>query len=211
MSSGDEYVLDTGVLLYFLLTGQDRHLRDLVGDPLRVPRSVYDPDDRTLRDSARQRVGLLSEMRQSIDYYERAARRGDRTPELVDRVRLVDRLYDEGRLEVVDLTDAELILSARMQSRAHVETFGPASPLGAGEAACVAIAHHRGWILATDDNDALKALRRLRPDDTPSYERIRRLLIRGARSGLISRKLANEIHAEMVALGFWDAGRPFEG
>ncbi len=48
MSSERASIVDTVVLLYFLLVGQDALLRRLLGDPLRVPLAVYDPEERAL-------------------------------------------------------------------------------------------------------------------------------------------------------------------
>jgi len=81
--------------------------------------------------------------------------------------------------------------------------------LGPGEAACVAIAIERGWTIATDDADAFKVLDRLQGGQSYPYERIRKLLIRVADEGRISREEANRLHDEMCSLGFWDSGRPF--
>jgi hypothetical protein len=52
VSSDDDHILDTVVLLYFLLVQQAELLMDLIGRPLQVPFAVYDPDDRLLPDAA---------------------------------------------------------------------------------------------------------------------------------------------------------------
>ena len=48
MSSDDKHIIDTVVLLYFLLVGEEELLCTLVGTPLQVPLAVYDPEDRNL-------------------------------------------------------------------------------------------------------------------------------------------------------------------
>jgi predicted nucleic acid-binding protein len=105
------------------------------------------------------------------------------------------------------MTDAERMTFARLLSSRQVGQMGLLAPLGPGEAACVAIAIAREWILASDDSDALAALEQLNPGHP--YERIRRLLQRAANEGRVSRREANEIHREMIRLGFRDRTRPF--
>lgn len=48
MSSDDKHIIDTVVLLYFLLVGEEELLCTLLGTPLQVPLAVYDPEDRDL-------------------------------------------------------------------------------------------------------------------------------------------------------------------
>lgn len=209
MSSEGRCIVDTVVLLYFLLVRQDQLLRDLVGDPIAVPLSVYDPGDRELPEESLRHSELLSEIRQSIRHYEIAVRTSTAVPELLRRARRADALHDEGRLEVVEMSPAERAVAARLQSRDDMAERGLRVPLGAGEAACVAIAHSRSWTIATDDDAALAVMRSLHGRRPYTYERIRKLLVRAAGSERISRSQANEIHAEMRGLGFWDAGMPF--
>ena len=209
MSSDDRTILDTSVLLYFPLVGRDDLLRALIGDPLRCPVAVYDPADRSLLEGALHRSDLLSEMRQAVRHYEVAVRTGDAPTELLDRVQLIDKMFDSGAVEVVDMDEDELGLAAQLQSRDGASEFSLQVPLGPGEAACVAIAWVRKWAIATDDEDALKVLDLMHRGRTYPYERIRRLLIRAANEKLITADEANEIHAEVRALGFWDSGAPF--
>lgn len=211
MSSDQRCILDTSTLLYFLLVEQDQLLRDLLGDPLTVPQTVYDPEDRNVGLDPAPRSDLLSEMRQSIAHYEVATRSGGAAPHLLDRVRGVDALFDAGHLEVVELAEDEAALAAELESRAGAKAYGLKLPLGVGEAACVAITCERSWVIATDDNDALKVLDRRLGEGGYEYERIRKLLVRAANEGRITKKQANEIHAEMKSVGFRDDGVPFEG
>ena len=45
MSSDDLHIVDTVVLLYFLLVERFDLLVELIGDPIQVPFSVYDPEE----------------------------------------------------------------------------------------------------------------------------------------------------------------------
>jgi predicted nucleic acid-binding protein len=116
-------------------------------------------------------------------------------------------MHGRGELRVVDLDESELATFGRLTSKDGVRELGLRFPLGAGEAACVALAVSRGWVLATDDQDALTALEALDPGH--AYERIRRLLQRAASWGLISEIEANTLHTEMRHLGFRDSDLPF--
>lgn len=209
MSSDEPCILDTVVLLYFLLVERFDLLRELVGTSLRVPLAVYDPEDRELSEEAPGRSELLSEIRQCVRHYQVLVRTDKSGQALLDRVRRADLLFDDGDLETVAMTDAELTTAAVLQSRDPLGQYGIRVPLGAGEAACVAIAHHRSWTIATDDDDALTVMHNLHEGRTYRYERIRKLLIRAGTTKRITRTEANQIHTEMRALGFWDSGKPF--
>jgi hypothetical protein len=75
------------------------------------------PEDRTLPDEALRHSDLLSEMRQAARHYEAAERTGGTTHLRLDRVLAVDKLYDTGVLQVVDMTVEELVEAADLQSR----------------------------------------------------------------------------------------------
>ena len=207
MSSDDKHIVDTVVLLYFLLVGEEELLCTLLGTPLRVPLAVYDPEDRDLPPTARRRAELLSEMRQVVGHYESSAGLTGDTDSL-SRVSRIDSLYDESRLVSVPMTPEEGLLAARLQSADALE-YGVRVPLGPGEAACVAISFERGWTIATDDSDALTVLKKLHGSRAFRYERIRKLLIRAAEEGHVPREEANRLHAAMRSHRFWDSGRPF--
>ncbi len=208
--SESAHIADTVVLMYFLLVGQEGLLGDLLGRPLQVPIAVYDPSDRVRRPDSAERSEFLSEMSQAVRYYETAAalraesESPDRAVEPLRRIRRVDDLYAEGGLVPIEMTQPERLLAARLQS-SDVGDYGLKFPLGPGEAACVAIAVERGWTLATDDADALKVADKLHDGQSYSYARIRKLLIRAADEGRITRKEANRLHDEMRSLGFWDS------
>ena len=207
MSSDGSYVLDTVVLLYFLLADQEELLGELTGWPFRVPFAVYDPEDRAIPLESSPQPDLLSEMRQIVRYYGSLAESSGGT-ESLSKVSRVDRLHDEGRLVAEAMDPLEQRLADQLQGP-YASQFGLQAPLGPGEAACVAIAHRRDWTLVTDDSDALKVLSGLSGDKPYKYERIRKLLVRAADERTITRHQANRIHAEMKAHGFWDSTCPF--
>lgn len=209
-------VVDTVVLHYFLVADRAELLLELLDPPVGVPRIVFDPEDDDGRD-----IGV-SELRRNIRYEQRLANEavpdGDvlareledaraSAATKVQRLGQVEHLVASGRIQVLDLTEAEQELSAQLVSREPDPALGLLIALDDGEAACVAIAIERGWTLATDDTDALRVLDRLAPGHP--YERIRRLLIWGANDGLITEAEANGIHEAMTRAGFWDSTRPF--
>jgi len=205
VSYSGTHILDTSVLLYFLLVKQVGLLAELIGSPLQVPLAVYDPDDRA--HSGSQRPELLSEMRQAIRHYGNREP-SERNSELLRQVSLVDALFDAGTLTTVAMDGKERVLAARLQDKDH-HKFGLKVPLGPGEAACVAISLKRDWCIVTDDSDAIRAMKQLQGDRAFSYDRIRRLLMRAATEGRVSQQQANEIHTDMTDLGFWDSVLPF--
>ena len=207
MSSDGSHVLDTVVLLYFLLADQEELLGELTGWPFRVPFAVYDPEERAMPLESTPQPDLLSEMRQIVRYYDNIAESNGDT-ESLQRVSRVDRLHDERRLVAEAMDPLEQRLADQLQGP-YASNFGLQAPLGPGEAACVAIAHRRDWTLVTDDSDALKVLSGLSGDKPYRYERIRKLLVRAADERTITRDQANRIHAEMKAHGFWDSTCPF--
>jgi hypothetical protein len=199
-------VVATVILHYFLLVEQSELLLELLEPPVGVPRIVYDPEDGASADV------VVSELRQNIRYEERIARttKADK-PEHHDaqqraqRLQVIDRLIGDA-VHVLDMTDAELDVFERLTAEQPEDELGLVVPLGAGEAACIAIALERGHVLATDD---LRALHRLKQDHP--YERIRRLLMRAGENAIIPRGEANDIHRRMREMGFWDAVAPFPG
>ena len=208
MSSENKHIIDTVVLLYFLLAEQEELLGDLIGWPLRVPLAVYDPDDWTGPLESTRRVDLASEIRQAEVYFgNKAIETGDTGATF--NISKVNRLYAEDRVVVEAMDPGEQRLADELQSARALELRLRAS-LGPGEAACIAIAFQRGWTIVTDDNDALKALSRLYGDRDYSYERIRKLLIRAAVEKRVTEGEANRIHDSMVSYGFWDSQRPFD-
>jgi predicted nucleic acid-binding protein len=156
----------------------------------------------------------MCEVTRSILVRRRTAGDPGRLPEAraqagrnAERLAAIHEMHGRGELRVVDLDEGELATFGRLTSKDGVRELGPRFPLGAGEAACVALTVSRGWDLATDDQDALTAVDALNPGH--AYARIGRLLQRAASWGLISEAEANALHAEMRHLGFRDKHLPF--
>ena len=207
MLSDNGHIIDTAVLLCFLLVKEVTLLGNLLGWPLRVPFAVYDPEERTLLPGEPPRSDLLSEMRQAVMHYERVAESNGDTESLV-RVSSVDNLYEDGRLVTEAMSAQEQRFANRMQ-RTSTGNSARQALLGPGGAACVAIAIERRWTLVTEDSDALRMLARLRPKQNHRSEQIRELLVRAAKRKLLTKEAANGIYAEMVSCGFWGSLFPF--
>lgn len=201
--------VDTVVLLYFLLAEECDLLLTLLGEPIWVPLTVYDPSEQALPPEALRHPELLSEIRRARRHFEVEEQMHADPRGRARRLEAADTLHAEGRLNVVELDEQELLLAAKLQSRAGAAAHGLRAPLGPGEAACLAVAWLRGWTLVTDDADALKVLTSLAAGATHPYDRIRKLLIRAAESALITKERANEIHRDMRSFGFWDSVLPF--
>lgn len=207
----DAVITDSVILHYFLLSGHAQLLIDLLARPLRTSRIVYDPDQ-----EPSVPPGAMSEMSRAIDWHQRRvidrslsiARRTE-AEIAAERLAVIHTLYQQGDLVAVDMSELEQALYAELTNPHHCATYQLALPLDPGEAACVAIAVERHWTLATDDTDALKGLEVASPGH--AYERIRKLLIRAANKGRLTREAANVIHDEMTSYGFWDRQRPFPG
>jgi len=207
VSSDGDHILDTVVLLYFLLVDRVDLLGDLIGRPLRVPLAVYDPLEDPRPGSSAARPEFLSEMRQAVAHYRNRAANDADDAEALRRLGQIDRLYASGALVSIVMDAEERRLSAILEG-SQCSEYGLKAPLGPGEAACVAISHRRGWTLVTDDADGLRAGSRLR-GDAFEYERIRKLLIRAADEQHVSQEEANRIHTAMTQHGFWDSVLPF--
>ena len=207
-SQSPECVVDTVVLMYFFFVDRAELLLQLVGTPIAVPRIVFDPDDDNAPAAAKSELG------RSVAYQHRLAvdparQHDERVLASVraERLTRAGEMYRTGELAVIDMTEDERRTLAKLTSPTGCRKFGLKFPLQAGEAACIAIAVHRNMTIATDDSDALKALKFFpRP---PEYERIRKLLIRAATEGFVTRDEANRIHVEMRSSGFWDSRLPF--
>lgn len=203
-------IVDTVVLRYFLFVERVDVLLETLGHPIAVPKIVYDPDEGDVPDAVR------SEITNSIAYQRRVAQDRARTEDAradattkAERLTAVHELHSGGAIEVIALSDDELSIFGRLTSIEGVRGLGLTFALGPGEAACIAVAVTRDWVFASDDNDALTAINAMRSKHPT--QRTRRLLQQAARQGVITRRAANELHAEMRRLGFWDHGVPFPG
>ena len=205
----DPAVADTVILRYFLFVHRSDLLLELLGRPVYTPRIVFDPEEGLpAREEAMSEVtrSILVQRRTAADP-GRSRRDREEAQRKADGLEEIRALHSSGVVEVVDLSDEELVSFARLTSSKGARELGLTFRLHPGEAACVAIAVNRGWVLATDDQDALKALEHLSPGH--AYQRIRRLLRQGAESGVLPRENANAIHTEMTGLGFRDDELPF--
>jgi predicted nucleic acid-binding protein len=199
-------VADTVVVNYFLAVGAFDLLRRLLGGAVQIPRAVFDPDepDDVAEEAASElRRGLRLHRRRSNDRgigSELRERSSRALPHFEDLANLATR----GELVVLDLSADELSTFAELRDPTFVSRFSLVAGLGRGEAAALAIALGRGYDLATDDQDAIKAAAELSAEI--QTHRIRGLLVDAADSGLVTRDKAREIHAAMVRAGFWDKG-----
>ncbi len=200
-------VVDTVVLRYFLLVERFDLLSRVLGGQIMVSRIVYNPEDRN-------NSTPLSEMARSVRYQQRRAVNTRLIPverkqakRLAARLSAIHDCLSEGTSSV-DMTRQERRLYARLTSEDGTrDDLGITFSLGNGEAASLAIAIERGWTLVTDDNDALRAMRALRPDHP--YLRIRRILIDATDHGFVDPAEANAVHTKMRHYGFWDRTSPF--
>ena len=120
-------------------------------------------------------AGRIATTPDVLDEYEAAARAGLLPP----------RVWAD--LPLVELTPQEAATS---------ETFS--ERLGAGERTCLAVAHSRGGIFASDDADARAAARRLGVPVTGTLG----VLVVAVRRGLLTLAQANGLLADMIAAGY---------
>lgn len=209
MSFEGEHIIDTSVLSNFLLVEAIDLLVNLLGCPLQVPLAVYDSDETGNRHRAGPLGAGLSEIGKGILHFTHRQREDKNgSSEDLERISEVDSLYNSEQLVTIELMPEERELFIALNTGAAMTQFGFKGVIGAGESACIAIAHLRGWTIATDDNLAHKVMRHLSDGDY-SYERTRKLFIRAADENLISKSEANRLHSEIVNKGFWDKELPF--
>lgn len=208
-SSSIDSVVDTVALRYFLFVDRADLLITLLGRPIGVPRTVFDPDE---GDDVPE--GVMSEVRRSITVQNRRAQDPTRTDEAraiahqnAARLQSVTHLHASGFIVTLDMTANERQVFSRLTSESEAPSAGLHIALGSGEAACVAIAVHRGHVLVTDDDDALTALDTLTTGARRA--RIRALLQEAAARMLMTEEEANSTHSDMRRLGFWDKEPPF--
>lgn len=199
-------VFDTVVVNYFLASGEIALLAELYGQPIAIPRSVFDPDE---DDSGREEA--MSELRRGLHLHRRRCKDENAPPELrarSERARpefeRLPALVISGVLRIVDLEAAETKVYADLRDAAFVKRFSLVVGLGPGEAAVLAICAGRGWLPATDDTDAIRVAEQLLPGVMPL--RIRALLRLAVERGLVDLSRARTTHQTMRDLGFWDRG-----
>jgi hypothetical protein len=113
----------------------------LLGGTVHVPRAIFDPDE----DPAGIAT-LLSEFAKAERYW--GASTAQEGPEKASRLRALRQRTD---IDVIDLDPDELELFSELQEGPYARMLGFALPLGAGEAAVVAVAAGRGWDAVMDD------------------------------------------------------------
>lgn len=200
-------IVDTVILRYFLLVEQFELLTRVLGAPLMVSQLVYDPEDEGSELAMSEMVRSIyvqtewsADSKRTVDERQRAAM-------FTDRLAKIHEHFQRGFISVAEMTDTERSLYGRLASDEHAVDFDLMFPLDNGEAASLSIALERGWVFASDDNDALRVLRKIRRNHP--YQRIRKILIEATDLQLIERTDANAIHANMRQAGFWDIDLPF--
>ena len=177
---------------YFAFVNRADLLAATCGGRIRIPRIVLDPDE----DPDSRPAALLSEIGQSERYWAARSREADAL-ENWSRLRALRTRTD---IETVDLDDEELHIFAEVSSQRFAREAGLAAPLGAGEAAVIAIAENRGWRAVVDDAAAREALALRAP--AVYVTTTRELLRRAALDGLVSSSDAENIYAEMRGKGY---------
>jgi hypothetical protein len=202
-----ETIADTVVVNYFLGLGRFSLLADLLGGSVRVPRSVYDPED-----AAAAREDGLSELERGLRLHRRRVCQQGLDPRLRRRsaaalhhFERLPSLVAAGRLVPVDMELDELVVYAQLRDAACTRRYRLLTGLGRGEAAALAIAEGRGLRLATDDQDCIRVGGARNAGFRPL--RIRGLLQAAAERGLVALPEARSIHRSMVEAGFRDRGR----
>lgn len=159
-----------------------------------VPRQVLDPED---NQDELAPTSLLSEIGRSERYW--AARSGD--PEGMERWNRLRALRRRSDIEVVDLDGAEMDLFSELSSQGFARSLGLAAPLGAGEAAVVAIAETREWDAALDDFAARSALGHRNPgiEIRTSRELLRQAVVA---CSLLDSTEAQNVYEDMLVQGY---------
>lgn len=199
-----DVVVDTVVVNYFLSVGAFDVLAQLLGGAVYVPRSVFDPDEpEDVVDNAVSELGagLRLHRRRTADEKIPAVLR-ERSERALPHFETLPSLATSGRLVALELSEDELRLFAKLRNVDYVRQFARVAGLGRGEAAALAIAHTRGYGLATDDQDVIAVANGIDPE-LPIH-RIRELLLRAVRERLVTSSQARALHRAMIDAGFWD-------
>jgi predicted nucleic acid-binding protein len=187
-----EVVCNTTPIRIFAVVGQFDLLVDAVDGSVRMPREVLDPEEDPDLPEA-----LLSEVGRA----ERHFAKRSRDPEALERRQRLAALRRRADIQVVDLSDAELDRKAQLTSRSTARTHGLAAPLGAGEAAVMALAEGRGWAAVIDDAAARRVLAEIAPGVAVMTSR--ELLVRAVtESDLLDSAEAMLIYADLLAAGY---------
>ena len=210
MSSHDPpIVFDTVVLLYFALVGELDLLVDLSAGSLMTTSVIFDPDETAGAAHEPPDEAALCEISGCLNYYRKRGldprlpqAERDAAITAVARLGRIAELYASDRLEVIELSAAEMDVYVSLTSADSARGLGLRRSIDFGEASCIAAAVARDLVLASDDNDALAALRAL--DPARPIERIRKLLVRAVSEERITPAQADAIHRDMRQWGFRD-------
>lgn len=186
-ASPDELICDTTPVRHFALVGRFDLLARLVGGRVRVPRPVFDPDEDL--DVAET---LLSEIGQSERYWERRSR----APDHLEKWHRLRALRERDDIEVVDLENEELPTFGELQTPGYARRLGFAAPLGAGEAAVIAVAERRRWNAVIDDSEGRAAFVDRVPDQTAMTSR--ELIRSGVVDGALTSAEAERVYSDLL-------------
>jgi predicted nucleic acid-binding protein len=194
-------ICDTVVVRNFLLTGVIELLQAIAGSPLHVPTLVFNNDADELP------TELRSELRRGLDFHRaKLHRMSQEDPNYPHETLLVVRfagLYDltaRGILIPEELSMEELVRYSDLTNPRYLREHGLPTRIHRGEAAAIAMAEARRWILATDDDKGYQAATMLGIE----VRRTRGLLGEAVSCGLLTLEEAKRIHAEMRQNDFWD-------
>jgi predicted nucleic acid-binding protein len=188
----ERLVCNTGPVRYFALVGRFDLLVAVSGGMVTVPRQGLDPDEDP--DGV---AGLLSEIGESERYWSARST----TSDAMDNWSRLRALRRSSEIEVVDLTEEELVAYTEITSFDFADELDLHAPLGRGESAVIAIAESRGWAAALDDAGARRGVQYRSPATTVSTSRelLRRAVVD---DGLLDSAEATIVYDDMRAKGY---------
>jgi hypothetical protein len=162
--SAEPTVVDATVLNRFAAAERIKALPTALGGPGAVCRSVWDPCEPVGDDEFRSEIARTAAVqRRRADERRRPAADRERARRVAEEYDDLERLHANGNLIVLDLDDEERRLAAQLMSPDHATGLGLPFGLAPSAAGSVTIAVNRDWEMASDDNDAARALSALRP------------------------------------------------
>jgi predicted nucleic acid-binding protein len=196
VSRPETLICNTTPVRYFALVGQFDLLVDLLGGEVYVPRQVMDPDE-----DPDGIESLVSEIAQSERYWaKRSVDPRSGGPDATQNWDRLRKLRSRSDIRVIDLDDHELGAFAELAGPSYARSVGLAGPLGAGEAAVIAIAERRDWTAAMDDGLAREVLLRRTPGTR--VVTTRDLVHRAVAQELLNSAEAQLVYLDMVEKGY---------
>lgn len=123
--------------------------------------------------------------------------------------RIADHLITN-KLKIISIQEQdrqEIDLYAQLASQIEAEELGLTRSISYSAASCVTVAYKRDMILASDDRDAVQALRVLSPDHlSVSTQDLLRMAVQAEH---ISKQKANDIHLDIAHRGICDLNPPY--